>query len=230
MSPARFLLLAGILLASAAATVAIGGNPISPAGYRGLRMPFSEFPLTIGGYRGRDIPLAEKARELVGMDRYLQREYHPIPGGPEGPAPGGSLLFYVSYHGNKARGLEAIYHNPTVCLPAAGWDWVDSRRKSVTLADLAMEFEVSLDLFRHRRSGREKVVLNFFVVEERRAVGGTPRNQPFWVGLERLRSGDGPGYLAQIQVVRDVNGTREDAERRVLEFLRRAGGRILLHF
>ncbi len=223
MSRTRYAILVAMLAAGAVASAAFGrlGNPFAAAGFRDLRIPLSEFPREVRSWRGADRPLDARTVELTGLDRYLRREYvH---------EDGARALFFVAYFGNKDRGLASIYHNPTVCLPSAGYEWTGSDRRSVTLRDEALEFSVSLDTFR-RAAGEELLILSFFVVDERRVLAQSPRNDPFWLGLEKVVPTFEPGYLAQIQIVTGVpGGDRGRASDLALRFLAEVGGRVFRH-
>ncbi len=221
MSNIRFAILAGVLGLGIVASVVFGrlGSPFAAAGHRPLKVPFSEFPLRIGEWTGVDRPLTPKEIRIAGMDEYLRRDYR-------NPA-GERILFYLCYYGNREAGLQTIYHNVTVCLPSSGWKRIRTEHRAVTLEDAALQFPVSLHTF--RKGAREIVVLCFYVVDGD-VLGESPRNDPFRLGLEKLKFGSGPGYYVQAQVVTRVDGAPGEAERRVVRFLKEGGRFIFLHF
>lgn len=221
MSNRRFLVLSSLLAAGIVASLAIGtlGNPFVSAGYRPLKLPFSAFPKKLGEWTGTDDPLTEREMEIAGMDEYLRRQYR----APDGR----SVMLYAAYYGNKARGMQAIYHNPTICFPAAGWKWAGSDQRTITLTDAARQFDVSLDTF--RKPGEEIVVLNFFIVNGE-VLEKPPRNKPFWIGLEKLSLSNDPGYFVQAQVVTVNRSDGADGKKLAMDFLARAGRPLFLHF
>jgi hypothetical protein len=123
--------------------------------------------------------------------------------------------------------MEAIYHNPTICFPSAGWELLRPGRRTIRLNDIARKFDASLDHF--RKSGNHLVVLNFFVVDGE-VLEESPRNKPFWLALDKLRFSSDPGYFAQVQVVVMNQGEVRDAEDTAAELLEVAGRYIFLHF
>ncbi len=221
MSTGRFVALVIVLGLGIVLSLLIGklGDPLVSAETRDLKIPFSEFPKVLGDWKGKDRPLSEKEIAIAGMDTYLRRVYV--------NRDGRSAVLYLCYYGNKARGMEAIYHNPTICFPSAGFELTRTGRRSIRLVDIAKKFSVSLDHF--RKSGNRLVVLNFFVVDGE-VLEESPRNKPFWLALDKLRFSSDPGYFAQVQVVVMNRGDADDAEATAAELLAEAGRYIFLHF
>ena len=221
MSTGRFLVLLLVLAAGIALSLLVGklGDPLLSARTRNLQIPFPEFPARLESWTGRDRPLSPREVSIAGMDTYLRRIYT--------NRDGRSAVLYLCYYGNKARGMEAIYHNPTICFPSAGWELMRVGRRTIRLTDVARKFGVSLDHF--TKSGKHLVVLNFFVVDGE-VLEESPRNKPFWLALDKLRFSSDPGYFAQIQVVVMSEGDMRDAEDTAAELLEVAGRYIFLHF
>lgn len=221
MSSGRFLALVVLLAIGIALSLLVGklGDPLISAETRDLKIPFSEFPRTLGEWTGKDRALSAKEVSIAGMDSYLRRVYV----NPDGR----SAVLYLCYYGNKARGMEAIYHNPTICFPSAGFELTRTGRRSIRLVDIARKFNVSLDHF--RKSGKQLVVLNFFIVDGE-VLEESPRNKPFWLALDKLEFSTDPGYFAQVQVVVMSNGDVSDTEETAAELLTEAGRYIFLHF
>ena len=113
------------------------------------------------------------------------------------------MLLYVAFHGNKQRGMDTWYHNPTICMPAAGFELVDTRLSSETLTDAAREIPVCRYVF--ARGEERRSVLTFFKVDEE-FLDQSPRNKPFWTLLERVtpQFDDSPGTFVQVQIVAPV--------------------------
>jgi EpsI family protein len=222
MSNRRFFILVAVLVVGIGLSFAFGrlGHPLTSAAFRDLKLPFAEFPLEIGTWKGTTHRLSNNVRKIAGMDRYLLRQY-------VDEASGRAVQLYLSYYGNKDRGMRAIYHNPTICLPASGWEWADSQTRTVTLVDAGLQFEVSLDRF--RLSGRERVILNFSIVNGR-VIDKPIRNEPLEIAAEKFRISTEPGYFVQAQVVPLRWPEGENAGRVALEFLEEAGRYVFLHF
>jgi len=222
MSNRRFLVLVAILVTGIGLSLAFGrlGHPFTSAEFRDLKLPFSEFPARIGAWRGTTHRLSANVRKIAGMDRYLLRRY----ADEEGER---AVQLYLAYYGNKDRGMRAMYHNPTICLPASGWEWTESQTRKVTLVDAGLEFDVSLDRF--RLAGRKRVILNFSVVNGR-VIDKPIRNEPLEIAAEKFRLSTDPGYFVQVQVVPLRWPDGENAGRVAVEFLEEAGRFVFLHF
>ena len=221
MSNGRFLTLAFVLVLGIVASVAVGqlGHPFASTGYRALKLPLTEFPRGVGRWTtSEDDPLTRREQKILGQDRYLRRVYR--------AEDGGAVRFFICYYGNKQRGLDSIFHNPTICLPAAGWEWVGSERRDIRLPDAAREFTVSIDSFRSDAS--EILILNFFIVDDE-VLEQTPRNTPFKLALEKFKPSADPGYFVQVQVL-PLADAGEAARAAAVEFLEAAGRHIFLHF
>jgi EpsI family protein len=221
LSKGRFLILIAVLLCGIGLSFLLGklGNPFVSAATRDLKIPFAEFPRKLEGWQGEDRPLKAKEIKIAGMDRYLRRLYR--------HRDGRAVVLYLSYYGNKARGMEAIYHNPTICFPSAGWEAVRATRREIRLVDVAKKFDVSMDTF--KKGGSQLVVLNFFIVDGE-VLEESPRNKPFWLALDKLRFSTDPGYFVQVQVVVQSQGDLEITEATAADFLAGAGRYIFLHF
>lgn len=221
MTNRRFYILAGVLLLGVAASAMLGSldHPFTAGETRHLKLAFSQYPLSIGQWKGEDRALSEREVSIAGMDEYLLRTYR--------HADGRVVSFYLCYYGNKLRGMESIYHSPTICFPAAGYEIASSERRRVKLLDAARQFEVSLDRF--RKSGSELLVLNFFVIDGE-ILEKTPRNKPFYLALEKLKLSEDPGYFVQVQVIAPFRGGGDDPTATAIAFLEEAGRHIFVHF
>lgn len=223
VSRKRFYFLVVVLAAGIGASVVFGRlwRPFATSGYRDLRVPLAEFPTTIGEWRGEDREIDPHVRKLTAMDRGLRREYASPREKP--------VLLYVVWYGNRDRGLETIFHNPTVCYPAAGYTQVSSEILSVPVDGRAHPIEATADVYRSPGGGEVEVV-SFFVLDEGRIFARPPRNDVVGLGVEKLRPSFSPGYFAQVQVTTAVAGDEPSARARAVSFLRAAAGILLDHF
>lgn len=221
MTNARFISLAGLLIAGIVVSLLFGklGHPFAGVGYRQLKRPLEEFPWQVGDWDGEERALTAKEKRVLGMDHYLRRRYR--------TAEGREVVLYLCYYGNKQRGIDAIYHNATVCLPAAGWEHLGNEQKKVVPLQSAKPFEVSLDSF--GAGGSELVILSFFIINGE-IVERPPRNKPLWLGWDKLRLSRDPGYFAQVQVVTRTGADEHRAASTAVDFLEEVGHYIFLHF
>jgi EpsI family protein len=176
-------------------------------------------PASLGEWRGTDEPLTEAAIRTTQVDDHLRRRY--TTGG------GAELLLYVAYHGNKERGMQTWYHNPTVCLPTQGWTLEGERTATETLPDSARPVPVCRYVF--EKDGRRLSLLTFF------QVGGelldqSPRNKAMWTLVDRAlpQLDDSPGTFVQAQVIVPIGAGGESAAADTQsQFLRTFGSAIL---
>jgi EpsI family protein len=221
LSNRRFLILSCILVLGIGASFVIGklGSPFSSAGFRELRIPFSEFPRQVGRWvRSEEEPLSPREQEILAQDHYMRRIYS--------SEDGEAVRFFVCYYGNKERGLGAIYHNPTICLPAAGWSLVDSDRRRISLRAAAREFDVSIDRF--RKVSRELFILNFVILDGD-VLAQSPRNEPSRLAWEKAVPSAGPGYFVRVEVV-PLSMDGASAREAAVSFIEEAGSYIFRHF
>lgn len=176
-------------------------------------------PATLGGWTGKDQPLTAKERQTILVDDVVQRLYR----GPGGEA----VTLFISFYGNKERGLQRLYHNPTICYRDAGWTLRDTRFERLTVDDAAAELPTCRYLF--DRDGQRLSVTTFFRVDDE-FLDESPRNKPFWTLLEKITPdlSDEPGSFVQVQVVVGVtNGDDSGAAGTTTRFLQVFGRRIL---
>lgn len=93
-----------------------------------LRKSFDSFPESIGGWTGRDDTLLDAGTVgMLRMSDYVLRRYV--------DASGNSAWLYVAYWQSQRRGADI--HSPKNCLPAGGWEPVETRRLTVPVAGAA---------------------------------------------------------------------------------------------
>jgi len=209
-----------LFAAAAVASVFIGDRVDRLLGTVELARPLGRaIPSEHAGWRGVEEDLTPQERKTLLLDDYVRRGYR----GPRGE----QVSLFVSYYGNKERGLQRYYHNPTVCYPAAGWGQVDTRFSTETLHDAAKQLPVCRYIF--EKGGTRISVLTFFRVDGE-FLDQSPRNKPFWMLADRLTPDldDSPGTFVQVQVIAAVQGgddyAASDAQSR---FLQAFGGVIL---
>jgi EpsI family protein len=222
LSNRRFLILVALLLLGIGFSLVFGrlGHPFASTAFRAPRIPLDRFPLVIGSWTGEDEPLPDRVRDIAGMDLHLNRKYI--------SESGESVHLYLAYYGNRQRGMRTIYHNPTVCLDAAGWTQVGRQKVRVRTDSDEVE-ELRATLYTFRRMGRSTQILSFYLVDDE-LLDGPPREKPLRLALEKLKLSFDPGYYVQVQVVPEADRDPEAARRAALTFLRLAAPHILRHF
>jgi EpsI family protein len=176
-------------------------------------------PTAAEGWTGSDQALSAKERRTLQLDDYVERTYR----GPDGEA----LTLFVSFYGNKQRGLQRYYHNPTICYRDAGWTLLETHFERVTLQDLGREVPTCRYLF--ERDGQRLSVTTFFQIDDE-LLDESPRNKPFWTLLEKMTPSlsDAPGSFAQVQIIAPVApGDDGAAAAATSRFLHAFGAKIL---
>jgi EpsI family protein len=214
------VLVCALLGAGAVASYAVGDRFAGLTGT--VRLPHrlaDAIPSSMGEWHGTDDPLSDAEVRTTQVDDHVRRRYR-SDGGAE-------VLLYVAYHGNKERGMQTWYHNPTVCFPSQGWTLESERTATETLPDSARPVPVCRYVF--AKEALRLSVLTFF------QVGGelldqSPRNKAVWTLLERAtpQLDDSPGTFVQAQVIVPVGAGGEPAAAGVQsQFLRAFGSSIL---
>jgi EpsI family protein len=175
-------------------------------------------PLTHAGWTGVDEPLTEAEQQVVGADDAIKRGYT--------HEDGSVVSLFTTFYGNKQRGIDAIYHNASVCYPAQGFTQIDTDFDEIVLKDLAKQVPVCRYVFERR--GTRLNVLTFCKVNDE-LIDQSPRNKPFWLLGDKLlsRFDDAPGTFAQVQVVAVIRDGDEFAARRAQTRFLEDFGRVL---
>lgn len=219
MTPRRALVAAALLLAAGVPLTwtrelrSVGESEVH------LARPLAEgVPLEVGGWTGVDAELTPQEREVLQADDVLKRVYH--------NADGSAVSLFVSFYASRRRGMDTLYHNATVCYPAAGFQLVRTRMEPIVLTDLAKQVEVARYIF--ERGPTRLAVLSFFRVGNR-FLEQSPRNEPFLMLREKLAVAfsDAPAGFVQVQVVVDVDGDDDYAAARLQQRFLEDVGRAL---
>ena len=151
-------------------------------------------PLELGGWTGQDLDLTEAEQEMLLTDDVLKRVYR--------HADGSVVSLFISYYGNRQKGMNTLFHNATVCYPAAGFDHVSTAFDEVVLSDLAKRVDVARYTF--VRQSKRLSVLSFFRIDDE-FLQQSPRNTPFLMARQKLKIfEDSAGSFVQVQVICDV--------------------------
>lgn len=216
---AQLLVLALLALAVPASWV-LGPDADSLLARTPLERPLAEaVPHQLGDWQGEDIGLNEVEQANLDVDDYVNRVYR--------HADGSTVGLFVTYQGNKQRGLRSYYHNASVCYPAQGYAQLETELSELVLTDVARRVPTCRYTF--EKGPDRRLVLTFFKVDDE-FLEESPRNRPFWVMAEKLGSAldDSPGTFAQVQVIAPV-GAGGDLEAAALQrrFLQEFGRVIL---
>jgi EpsI family protein len=115
-----------------------------------LRKSFDSFPESVGGWKGHDDTLLDAdTLNMLKMSDYLLRRY-------VDPA-GRSMWLYVGYWQSQRRGADI--HSPKNCLPAGGWEPVETTRLTVPIAGAA---PMTVNYYLIQKDRQMQVVIYWF--------------------------------------------------------------------
>jgi EpsI family protein len=176
-----------------------------------LPVPLSGFPMLVGDWQGQEIELSEATKEVAGNDDYISRYYR-------NQTTYKSASLYVAFSG-RPRYMKG--HKPTVCYPAAGWNYKGTESRQIVTPSGKTIPCVVHRFHKIKPLDQEVVVLNFYLVN-----GKLTTDDHSFDGLAFRRpniEGDPAQYVAQIQ----ISSTNENS---VLEAGRDLTDEILRYF
>ena len=98
-------------------------------------VPLSAIPLKAGVWTGRDVVIQEDTVRVLGAHSHINRVYRdPI---------GRSVAFHAAVWTDPEFGAKAPHH-PEICYPSAGWEIMERRESSWTLASVKVPVELML--------------------------------------------------------------------------------------
>lgn len=167
-------------------------------------------PMQIGSWMGEKVDLDADVERATDTDDLLNRRY-------KRTASADSVGVYVAYGG---RLRELAPHRPEVCYPSAGW-----ALQEATSVDIALDDGRNLPCIIHRFSQgvlttREILVLSCYLIDGRFGRDVSQVRALAW------QFDASAAHMAHIQVVSDVRGSVEHAQRVVREFARLAAPEI----
>ncbi len=164
------------------------------------RRPLRELPRELGYWTGEERPLEPRIVKVVGVDDYLSRVYT--------DGSGHSITLYIGYYSSQQTG-DTI-HSPKNCLPGAGWEPAQSRRRAIPVGNgapiLVNEYLVEKGLDR-------QLVLYWY--QARGRVVASEYWGKVWMVVDAITRNRTDGALVRI-----VTSTRDgEAEARAVKFV-----------
>ncbi len=106
-----------------------------------LREPLSTIRTQFAGFTASDATIDQDQQVVAGMDQYMFRVF-------ERPSTQDAFSIYVGYYEQQMQGHTI--HSPRNCLPGAGWDPIESSRR--TLATPAGPLQVNRYLLANKNA------------------------------------------------------------------------------
>lgn len=218
----EFFILCGILLVANAGMLQLQPRAYSLSGIAGV--PLSKelelFPRIIGRWAaGPRLSLPAEVEAAIAVDAYLLRNYvHDR---------GMGITLYVSYYEHEWF-VGGSAHTPDSCYTCRGWSLLEVRSELLEVANLE-DGPVPVDVVYLHKQGLERIVFDLFVTRRGIVSGKHPFGMVGW-GLRKARLLARPGFVAQIQVLTDVDEARSEAAAAAREFLQLALPELVTYF
>lgn len=199
-------------LLGATATVVVGAMLLIPIHHRPHYSPerpgLLTYPLQIRMWRGTPDFLEHEVEKQLSAADYLLADF--VDG-----ATGAGVNLWIAYYDSLLRDGTYI-HRPTVCLPGAGWEYMEFARFETGLDDFSRRpLTVNRGVVAH---GTQRIVLYFWLeLRGRHAAGQEARLYNLWDSLTLGRS---DGALVRIYTRLGADEEAADGDERLLRFLR----------
>jgi EpsI family protein len=177
------------------------------------REAFVSFPSEIGEWRGETDRLDSIYLDVLKLSDYALYDYiH---------ADGSVINFYSAYYGSQRSGVST--HSPRTCIPGGGWklstiekkriDGVKVNSNDLHVNSVVIEKGGNKQLVYYWFQGRGRTVTNEYLVK-------------WYLLIDSLTKNRTDGALVRITTPINDGDSREDAERRLHNFLKSLSGRL----
>nr|WP_319392943.1 VPLPA-CTERM-specific exosortase XrtD [uncultured Desulfobacter sp.] len=170
-----------------------------------ISKPFKQFPMQIGQWAGNPYSMESEIIDTLDLSDYIMADYRDVKGRP--------IDFYVAYYENQKKG-ESI-HSPATCLRGGGWEFKQSGKAFVSLAD-GNRLPVSRALIEN--GPYRQIAYYWFPMRGRNLTNAYQMKwYNFWDALTRQRT---DGALVRVIVPVGDGESIDAAEKRLQGFIR----------
>lgn len=170
------------------------------------RIPFVQFPSTLGAWHGRTSSLEPQVEHFLGLTDYVLSDY------TRADARGVNL--YVAYYASQRKGVSP--HSPQVCIPGDGWHIVDFERTSYVDQDRGIS--VPLNRVVIERANQRQIVYYWFEQRGRRVANEYASKWQLLADAVYLNRTD--GALVRLTTPLYPGETEQDGDNRLRGFTR----------
>jgi EpsI family protein len=168
--------------------------------------PLSAFPALVGGWRmDQDVKIEQEFLDILKADDTLDRSY-------VNPAANATAYLFIAYFKTQRYGQAP--HSPKNCLPAAGWEPIESDPISITVPGRGEPIWSNRYLVAH---GDEKSVVLYWYQSHNRIIA-SEFSAKFWLVSDSIRYRRSDSSLVRI-IVPVRNGDTDAATRAAVEFV-----------
>lgn len=165
MSNKTFTFSLVMLLVSFCAVGVINSRPVPLV----VQTNLEQLPLVIAGYSATEDSFPDSVYRELNADKHVYRHYR--------DQSGNQMDLYIGYYGTAKGGRTG--HNPSGCLPGAGWAIVDSRK--VGIRNPSQSSDVDVNSVHARRNGVNTVMVHWY-----QTAGTTVMSTGIQQNIERL--------------------------------------------
>ena len=194
---ARLAITAAVLL-GAIVLLSKTAVPGKPPGHQ----PLAALPLALGDWSGDELDMTQRLVDAAGVDDFANREYH--------DDAGNWLQLYIGYYNNQ-RTADLI-HSPRNCLPAAGWETVQTGKLRV---DIPSHAPIVVNDFLIAKGLQRQVVLYWY--EGRGRTIASEYTSKFWMMGDALTRRRTDGALVRINIF--IRENEANSRARAVAFL-----------
>jgi exosortase D (VPLPA-CTERM-specific) len=170
-----------------------------------ISKPFKQFPMQIGQWTGKTHSMESEIIDALDLSDYIMVDYRGDKGRP--------IDFYVAYYESQKKG-ESI-HSPATCLRGGGWEFKQSGKAFVSLAD-GSRLPVSRALIEN--GPYRQIAYYWFPMRGRNLTNAYQMKwYNFWDALTRQRT---DGALVRVIVPVGDGESIDAAENRLQGFIR----------
>ena len=174
------------------------------------RDPLLLYPRRIGDWQSYTVDLEPKIEEVLGADDYVNAFY-------QTPEANSVISFFVAWYDKQTEG-QGI-HSPEVCLPTGGWEVFSLNEVTVDMTGTAYgSFSANRAVI---QKGLQKQVVYYWFEGRGKRVANDFRAK-LSVLRDSLVIGRTDGALVRYVTPIEADETEEDAEARLLDFMRQS--------
>jgi exosortase D (VPLPA-CTERM-specific) len=194
-----------LLIATVSATFLIDRAEAVPG-----RKIFATFPMKLDSWHGERVVMDKKVIAALKLDDWISADYLRL----WDQAP---VNFYVAYYDTQRKGAST--HSPQACLPGGGWEII-SIEKLDLLSVRGDDRPLKVNRVVIEKQGYKQLLYYWFQQRDRQLTNEyAVKWYLFWDAITQNRT---DGALLRVATFLPEDGSMEDADQRLLEFLNSA--------
>ena len=209
LSLVRTIPASGALLAGTAVII-VGGMlwtfVPARAGHVPERMPFAEFPMSLGTWQGERRELEEWTVKGLAADEYLLADYR-------APSQGRSVNLFISYYFSTSDGSGI--HSPSICIPGSGWEVFRWEQREIQLEGGLAPFAINRAII---QKGQARQLVYYWFEQRGRRLAGEFETKIYTV-YDSVMRGRADGALVRVITPLGPDEPEASGDKRLMEFM-----------